>query len=282
MSAEILATLPHRKPRREVDEGLTHLTTSEHTDNGDVISPALTSAIDNIAAGARSKPSEAVPVRKIPRLAPRIERETNRSMGRLIHACLEQIDWLDDDVWELIRTTRTLRARQDVLPIVAVVAKAARLNDGERSALHTAVCAVLCQEGAERIFRRDTYLEWILRRFPHFPSAWNEALRLTVANEQRLAGRLDGLGLVEGVVDRWVSIYEGNQLLGAHVVDFKTDQVSRRHVGRQAAKYRRQVAAYCRLVADFSRLDSSAVLGDLYFTQPGMFFAVGETETVSL
>jgi len=66
----------------------------------------------------------------------------------------------------------------------------------------------------------------------------------------------EGPILVEGFIDRLVLIREGDALVGAEVLDFKTDA----DLQTALPVYRRQVAYYCEAIARASGAAATGVL----------------------
>jgi ATP-dependent exoDNAse (exonuclease V) beta subunit len=101
-------------------------------------------------------------------------------------------------------------------------------------------------------------------------------LRLEVKNEQPFAYR-DGDRLIVGTIDRLVRIYEGDRLIGADIIDFKTDLIEGKKSRSLAAKteyYRPQVAAYRRAVAGMTGLAPEKITARLLFVTAGIVQSV--------
>lgn len=80
-------------------------------------------------------------------------------------------------------------------------------------------------------------------------------------------------GILQGYIDRLVIVEEGGRVVGAEVLDFKTDQLDGSDPGAVEAKvadYRPQIDAYRTAVAGRYRLELSAVSGKLLFLRPGL------------
>jgi ATP-dependent exoDNAse (exonuclease V) beta subunit len=84
----------------------------------------------------------------------------------------------------------------------------------------------------------------------------------------RMAG-----GILQGYIDRLVILREGERVVGAEVLDFKTDFLDGTDPGAVAAKvafYRPQIDAYRGAVAGRYGLEPSGVTGKLLFLRPGV------------
>lgn len=80
-------------------------------------------------------------------------------------------------------------------------------------------------------------------------------------------------GILQGFIDRLVILDEGGRMVGAEVLDFKTDQLDGSDPGAVEAKvayYRPQIDAYRAAVAGRYGLDLSVVAGKLLFLRPGL------------
>ncbi len=80
-------------------------------------------------------------------------------------------------------------------------------------------------------------------------------------------------GILQGFIDRLVILEEGGRVVGAEVLDFKTDQLDGSDPGAVEAKveyYRPQIDAYRIAVSGRYGLDLSVVSGKLLFLRPGL------------
>jgi ATP-dependent helicase/nuclease subunit A len=85
-------------------------------------------------------------------------------------------------------------------------------------------------------------------------------------------------GLLQGYIDRLVLVEEGGRVVGAEVLDFKTDVMDPSDAGMLATRvdhYRPQIDAYREAVAGRYRLDLRQVTGTLLFLRTGVARAVG-------
>ena len=75
---------------------------------------------------------------------------------------------------------------------------------------------------------------------------------------------------MQGSIDRLVLLRGGGKLIGADVVDFKTDQVSSdKALAAKVAFYRPQMEAYLRAAARLTRLPADRITGRLLFVSTG-------------
>lgn len=84
-------------------------------------------------------------------------------------------------------------------------------------------------------------------------------------------------GLLQGFIDRLVILEEGGRVLGAEILDFKTDLLDGsdpRAVEEKVAFYRPQMEAYRTAVSGRFDLPPSAVPARLLFLRPGLVRAV--------
>lgn len=85
-------------------------------------------------------------------------------------------------------------------------------------------------------------------------------------------------GLLQGYIDRLALVEEEGRVVGAEVLDFKTDVMDPSDAGALAARvehYRPQIDAYREAVAGRYRLDLRQVTGILLFLRTGVARAVG-------
>ena len=169
--------------------------------------------------------------------------------GTLLHACFATIEWLDEAQWQG-GLLRELRQRFPGEPsLESVVQEFTRL---------------VGQPTISALLRRATYADQTARRI--FPNQIIfEPLSASVANERRFAVRIDQ-AIVQGTIDRLVMIREGQSLIGAEVIEYKTDRLSAADetaIKSRVAEYRLQIQAYRRAVAQFTGLALNKVLGRL-------------------
>jgi ATP-dependent helicase/nuclease subunit A len=169
--------------------------------------------------------------------------------GTLIHAWLEQIEWLDDG----LPSDAALRAVADKL----------RPEIGDFSShLDTLLARFRQQLAAPAIaaaLKRSYY--------SHHAGA-----DLQVFRERQFAVRL-GDELLDGSIDRLVHIRQRGRLIAADILDFKTDELPVGHPAALAEKldfYRPQLEAYRSAAAQFLKLDPRHMTARLVFLTAGL------------
>ncbi len=96
--------------------------------------------------------------------------------------------------------------------------------------------------------------------------------RWELYRERRFSVR-DDHGILSGAFDRLVVLYDGDQALGADILDYKTDDVPAddpQAVDVRADIYRPQLDAYRRAASKLCRLAADQVSVRLLFIEPGV------------
>jgi ATP-dependent exoDNAse (exonuclease V) beta subunit len=175
--------------------------------------------------------------------------EQSFAYGTLIHAWLEQIEWLDGGE-----------------PDDAALRAAAGKIASEIGPLAGQLDAPLA-DFRRMLAQRDT--RSILSR----PA---NAAELEVLREREFAIR-DGDRLLSGSIDRFVLARRGGQVASADVLDFKTDAIAPGDAAALANKvafYRPQLEAYCRAVQQLYNLPPECVTGRFVFLCAGKVVAL--------
>ena len=184
--------------------------------------------------------------------------------GSLIHGCFEKIKWLDQMIPgepELIEHLKTIDAtRSDYQAIVREFYE------------------MLDQENLKNLLSRDSYQEMYLMHFPTDSEIILEANRMEVETERRFAVSIDD-EIWQGTVDRLVLVFEGDRLVAADVIDFKTDRVASDEIQARVEHYRPQLAAYRAAVSSFTDLPLEKVSTRLVFVQSGQLVNLDFVET---
>lgn len=187
-----------------------------------------------------------------------------RERGRFLHACLECVEWLpdggafDDGQVEAIVAKALRRLRWSSLP------SACRSEDFAQSCSGTILRSLL---------GRDGYLADAARRHAEnlrFVAACQEADRLEAENERQIAASVAGETIL-GRLDRVVWLYAGDRLLGAEIVDWKTDAFADDRTHERMA----QVADYRSAIVSSSGLAEAAVVASLVFVTRGEIQVLG-------
>ena len=203
-------------------------------------------------------------------LGHRLRLDTGRALdwGTAMHACFEQIGWLEDGLPEdaaLERRIVSLGLRDvDVRKVIEWFQKALD-EPAIRTALSRATYEQPADGGAKSAVHAGSRLA---------------APRWKVSQERPFAV-LDGDTLLRGSIDRLVVLYDGDRPVAADVIDFKTDAVGRDDDSAlQAAvdTYRPQLDAYRRAVASLLGLAPDQISGRLMFVGAGLVVSVGYAE----
>ena len=76
-------------------------------------------------------------------------------------------------------------------------------------------------------------------------------------------------GVLEGFIDRLVWLYDGDELLGAEIIDYKSDRTKNRKRDELVGFYSGQLNAYIDAVATFSELPEEKINAFLVFLEGG-------------
>ena len=200
------------------------------------------------------------------RLADRLRIDAAEAMdrGSVIHAWFELIEWLDtgepgDDA-----------LRRAAGPVASAgVDVAAAIRQFRAALARPAVRAALIRATFEKAPKPGA--ETPIHAGPHVSRP-----RWQVSREMPFAVR-DGDALLSGKIDRLVVLYDGNQPLGADVLDFKTDAIpggDAEALRARVAWYRPQLEAYRRAACRLAGLEANQVSARLVFTEPGVVATV--------
>jgi ATP-dependent exoDNAse (exonuclease V) beta subunit len=181
----------------------------------------------------------------------RIDNQGAMARGTAIHACFEQIDWLDDGCPD-----------EDQLRHAVVGALTDTNLDADeiiRQFNH-----MLESPDIAAALRRGSYSEDEVRSIA--------SLRLEVHNEKRFAVR-DKNRMLSGAIDRLVMMYDQDNLVGAEVIDYKTDWVAPDDPGQLndlVEHYRPQQEAYCDAVSKMFNLERNRISARLLLVGAGI------------
>lgn len=185
-------------------------------------------------------------------------------VGTLIHAWFEQVQWLDSSV-------------PDDRLLKQVALRIPDLDVDIESWLAT-FRTMLSQDAVKAMLSKSTYLAGDLGDEPGLLRGRikGRGIRPEVFNEYRFAIPFKG-GILNGSIDRLVQMYEGKQIIGAEIIDFKTDQIDLsdpKSLRNKVDHYRPQIEAYQQAVATFTGLPLDQVGGRLVFVQSGRMSAI--------
>lgn len=188
-----------------------------------------------------------------------------RDSGTLLHLWLAQVGWLEDG-----------------LPDEAQLVELAARHGGELGDLGGEVAGwiprfrrMLAQPAVTALLSREFYQTPASLGLPGAPAQGpaGPSVQLDLFREWSFAVRR-GDELVSGAIDRLVVVRQGEQVLAADVIDFKTDELPS-DAGAQAVLatrrdyYRPQVEAYREVVARMLALPIERVSARLVFLQTG-------------
>jgi ATP-dependent exoDNAse (exonuclease V) beta subunit len=184
--------------------------------------------------------------------------------GTLYHAWFESIDWLDGG----IPTEQSLRATAEMLRLDL---PAEAINDLDR--MLATFCGWLENPAISGFLRRSAYKD---ARQPGFPAAlasiWKKMFAVLKVERERRFSVVDGDKIWDGSLDRIVWLGDGERIVAADVIDFKTDAIEQgdaKALKERTEHYRPQVEAYRRVVARMAGLAEDRIAARLVFTFAG-------------
>ena len=181
--------------------------------------------------------------------------------GTLYHAWFATVSWLDDGMPEDTQLRATAeRLRSDLPP--QIWDELEQMLANFRTWLqHPVIGGVL---------RRSVYTNAQPDSFPAtLRPFWNNQIEPQRVERERRFLVLDGTKFLNGSLDRVVWLGEGDRVVAADVLDFKTDAIAPGDETTLAARtehYRPQMEAYRRAVVALSRLPAECVATRLVFT----------------
>lgn len=178
-------------------------------------------------------------------------REFALERGTLIHACFEQLEWIDEgepSQAELIRVlARHVPGHSDPTDII----------DQFRRHLR--------QPNVRTIVTRMNYRQEIVPKLIDPAMVVNDALSVELFRELRIAVPVENQ-ILNGAIDRLVLVRAGGELLAADVIDYKTDFVDNDgQLQDVVERYRPQINAYRRAVAAQTGVPMQRIHGRLVF-----------------
>ena len=181
--------------------------------------------------------------------------EQAMARGKLLHACFELVTWLDQSV----PTKSQLEVRLRKLdPTVS-----------EFDSVLDSFYEMIKRDNVRNLLSLESYQETCLLHFPTPSQIIPDANRVEVQNERPFAVRLES-GILHGVIDRLVLVYEGNRLVAADVIDFKTDAISDSDLQQRVDYYKPQLAGYRQAVSRFTKLPLEKISTKLVFLESGL------------
>jgi ATP-dependent exoDNAse (exonuclease V) beta subunit len=189
------------------------------------LDPILASAKSSI----RTRPSKvAQPEPAAPLGSQWVLRKASLDLGDAIHLCLEQIEW-----WDERPTTGKIKSHLQQAGISTTLIRET-LNFFE---------SLPERSGLMSILDRQKYYDWIFHNRYDSRIPLMEPLQVRIKTEQRITAYVSGQQ-ISGVIDRLALLYRGDELFGAEIIDFKTDEVDERTLSRKLQEHRPQLLAY--------------------------------------
>jgi ATP-dependent helicase/nuclease subunit A len=189
---------------------------------------------------------------------------TGTAAGTLYHAWFETIEWLDDSEPTEARLRDAAKKKRWDLPPET-------WRDVEN--LLAQFIQWLRDPAIAGVLRQSAYADARGRDFPaRLASLWSKNLKPTKVERERrfLAPETDRLW--HGSFDRVVWLGDGERIVAADVIDFKTDAIKPGDAGavkERTEHYRPQVEAYRRAIARMARLPEEHIAARLVFTFAG-------------
>ncbi len=187
--------------------------------------------------------------------------------GTLIHACFERIQWLDEPHPD----PRQLSEQLQVLTPDREQSEQA-VQDFQRMIESLEIRKLLTRHDFLANFRPELIAK---------PITVNQRWKVQAVNERRFAIRLNGHRMMQGTIDRLVLIYDGDDLIAADLVDYKTDQLTESDSKqRRIVYYQPQLLAYRQAVASLFRLPIEMVAARLVFLEVGDIVRVDSSNRI--
>ncbi|MGI9517105.1 MAG: UvrD-helicase domain-containing protein, partial [Pirellulaceae bacterium] len=167
-----------------------------------------------------------------------------RLAGSLVHACFEQIKWLDESV----------PPDDELRDYLADVDQAGPVRIKQAISEFR---KVLRRPHTSALLNRNHYQNDLFQSFEEFE----------VQNERPFAVRMGG-GVVSGYIDRLVLLKRDGKIVAADVIDFKTDALpagDHEALQKRVEIYRPQILSYRDAVAAIYKLSSDNVSASLLF-----------------
>ena len=169
--------------------------------------------------------------------------------GTLVHACLEQVSWLDE-------------AMPDQPLLRQAIAKYS-VADDEFEQVYDDFQNMLGQPNLSALLNRQNYLQNCCPNLMENGTTIFDAIRVQVHNEREFALYHDQQFML-GTIDRLVLVFEGDRLISADIIDYKTDHVGD-DVDRKSSHYAPQLTAYRQAVAKLYGLPINSIGCKLVF-----------------
>ena len=188
--------------------------------------------------------------------------------GTLLHACFETVDWLDDGepndetLCDSMKRQSPLVTEEQMSEVIAEFREMLKL------------------ESLQGLFKSETYQATMEARLVAADYKPVQPLTMRVENERAFAiQNVDGV--LEGFIDRIVWLTDGDTLLGAEIIDFKSDPVNDDTIKDRVAHHSPQLNAYIDALATISELAEERINAYLVFVEKGAVVPVEKQMGVS-
>ncbi len=181
-----------------------------------------------------------------------IENDRQLRRGSFIHACFEIVQWLDDDLPE------------DAQFESHWASLGPRLAEWE--AWFGEFKSMTKQPALQSLLKKSEQL----MRFAQD----GDVETIEVSNERPFAILNEGR-LMQGTIDRLVTLKKNGKPILAEIIDYKTDSVSKANVGKKIEHYRPQMEAYQMAVSQFLKLPLSNISTKLVFVDSDLVMDLG-------
>ncbi len=178
----------------------------------------------------------------------RLAVESAMQRGTLIHGCFDLVGWLDDGP----------PTREAIIAGIEEIDPA--IDHAYRNRIAGDFQNMLKQPSIAGLLNRQNYLTNRVMQLVPLDGTVIDAYRVEFDNERPFAILQGGsAGMLEGFIDRLVTVYEGSRLIAADIIDYKTDAVDDGSVGNVIEYYLPQLRAYRQAVASFTGLPPEAI-----------------------
>ena len=175
--------------------------------------------------------------------------------GRILHGCFERLNWADENLPTSDQLESFLRS---LAPSVADFKP--YIDDFYRLLDLPKIKNLFSRRGYE-----TTYMGLAMVDDDQVAIEPN---RVEVCTERRFAVATDS-GFLQGVIDRMVLIFRGDQLIGADIIDLKTEHLDSTQLHDHINRHRPQLQAYRTAAATFLRLPVERISTRLVFIESG-------------
>ena len=175
--------------------------------------------------------------------------------GRILHGCFENLAWADENLPTADQLESFLRS---LAPTVADFQP--YMDDFYRLLDKPKIKNLFSRRGYEK-----TYMGLAMVDDDHVAI---EPSRVTVCTERRFAVATE-TGFLQGVIDRMVLIHCGDQLIGADIIDLKTERFDSSQLHDHINRHRPQLQAYRTAAATFLKLPEDRISTRLVFIESG-------------